>query len=196
MSASGGLPRTIVVTLAVIAATAWASIAAADGSRFDGRSLVEAISLLEAEGLEIYYSSDLVRPWMTVKATPTATAPADVLAELLRPYDLAVQEGPYESLVVVRADRATEQAQPGAILGIVKDARTGRRISGAAVTVLGARASTTTSASGHFSLVGFRPGRYTLRVSEAGLAEVALHTVEVESGRAAVTSATPKSSSM
>ena len=152
-----------------------------------GQSLVEAIARLERAGLEVYYSSDLIRPWMTVKAKPTAAEPADMLADILAPYDLAVREGPYGSLIVTRPDRSREDAQPGTILGIVKDARTGRRISGAAVTVVGANARTTTSADGHFSLVGFEPGRYTLRISEAGLAEVATQTVEVEPGRTAVT---------
>ena len=159
----------------------------ADDDSLQGRSLIEAITALERSGLEIYYSSDLIRPWMTVKSVPVADTPADRLAEMLRPYDLVVRAGPFGSLIVTRRAREPPDEQPGAILGIVKDARTGRRISGAAVTVVGSNARATTSSNGHFSLLGFEPGSYTLRIGEAGLAEVATQTVEVEPGRTAVT---------
>lgn len=156
-------------------------------TRYVGQSLVSAIAALESDGLVVYYSSDLIRPWMTVKSEPASNAPADVLAEILAPYALTLNEGPYGSLIVTRDENGSDQHSAGAILGIVRDARTGRRISGAAVTVLGANARTTTSSSGHFSLLNFEPGEYVIRVSEAGLAEVATQTVEVEPGRTAVT---------
>ena len=105
----------------LVVALLYAGTTVAAGPHYKGRSLVEAIATLEATGLVIYYSSDLIRPWMSVKTEPAAAEPKDVLAEILEPYDLALREGPYGSLIVTRTDRTTDKAQPGAILGIVRE---------------------------------------------------------------------------
>lgn len=77
------------------------ALPAADLSRL---TLHEAIAALEDQGLTIFYSSDLVKPWMIVRETPTADDPGAILDEILAPYDLTTEPGPEGSRLVVRAD--------------------------------------------------------------------------------------------
>ena len=82
-----------------------------------GRSLVDAIASLEADGLVVYYSSDLVRPWMIVREEPAAVEPALILEEILRPFDLATRRGPADSLLIVRREAGPPESAdilPGA----------------------------------------------------------------------------------
>ena len=73
--------------------------------------LSSAVADLERRGLAVLYSSDLVRPWMKVAAEPTASDPASVLVEILRPHGLAARPGPGGLLLVVRQPRIA-QARP------------------------------------------------------------------------------------
>lgn len=76
-----------------------------------GLSLVQAIALLEREGLSVVYSTDLVKPWMKVGVEPVATEPVEMLDEMLVPFGLAVRSAPGGILLIVRASR-----DPGAAL--------------------------------------------------------------------------------
>ena len=70
-----------------------------------GMPLSSAVADLERRGLAVLYSSDLVRPWMKVAAEPTASDPAGVLVEILRPHGLTARSGPGGLLLVVRQPR-------------------------------------------------------------------------------------------
>ncbi|HEV8630969.1 MAG TPA: VWA domain-containing protein [Thermoanaerobaculia bacterium] len=96
--------RGAVVLLAL--ALAVAAVAQEPPRHFQGVPLIEALARLQAEGLRIIYSSDLVRPEMRVVAEPTAVWLHDVLAQLLAPHGLAARVGPGGSLLVVRAGPA------------------------------------------------------------------------------------------
>jgi Ca-activated chloride channel family protein len=76
---------------------------AASPSRYRGLPLTEALARLQAQGMRIIYSSDLVHADMKVAAEPTATWLHDVLEQLLAPHGLAVRVGPGGNLLVVRA---------------------------------------------------------------------------------------------
>ena len=76
-----------------------------------GMPLSSAVADLERRGLAVLYSSDLVRPWMKVAAEPTASDPAGVLVEILRPHGLTARSGPGGLLLVVRQPRIA-QARP------------------------------------------------------------------------------------
>ena len=74
--------------------TAFALIAAAACSAAEGGgatprlanlSLEEAIEVFENGGLKIFYSTDLVRPWMRVQAEPKAAEPQAAFVEVLGP---------------------------------------------------------------------------------------------------------------
>ena len=56
---------------------------------------------LQLTGLNVVYSSDLVRPEMTVAAEPGPGSPRDVLKRLLAPFGLKVEDGPINTLLVV-----------------------------------------------------------------------------------------------
>ena len=61
------------------------------GRSLADRRLIDVISELEAHGVAVLYSSDLVRPWMRVREEPRAAEPHAVLAEIVAPLGLAVQ---------------------------------------------------------------------------------------------------------
>lgn len=140
------------------------NLAMAQGQGLKGRSLIDVIETLESDGLLIYYSSDLVRPWMTVREEPTSTEPVAVLDEILEPYALQTEAGPQGGVLIVRRDGDKRQ-QTGSILGVVKSAGSDRRISGARITVAGERIETVTSPRGQFSLKDVAPGTYRVQVS-------------------------------
>jgi hypothetical protein len=83
--------------LCLIAATA-----AAQTTTLRGRSLAEALHILEGRGLRIIYSTDVVRPEMIVGIEPRSTEPRQLLDELLREHHLHATKGPHGSIVVVR----------------------------------------------------------------------------------------------
>ncbi|HEX5789146.1 MAG TPA: TonB-dependent receptor [Woeseiaceae bacterium] len=67
-----------------------------------GERLSDFIDRLNARGSKIVYSTDLVTPAMRVTAQPQGKTPAEQLANVLAPFDLAVRPGPSGSLLVVR----------------------------------------------------------------------------------------------
>ena len=69
-----------------LAAPAWG-----EPTSFQGRSLVEVLTALESAGLEVYYSSDLVQPWMKVATEPVAAEPGEQLREILAPFGLTTR---------------------------------------------------------------------------------------------------------
>jgi Ca-activated chloride channel homolog len=88
--------RLLLLVLAVLAA-------ADEPAPLSGRPLADALRLLEARGLPVIFSSELVRPEMRVASEPRGGRPEDVLAEILRPHGLAFRPGPGGRAVVVRA---------------------------------------------------------------------------------------------
>lgn len=85
-----------------IALTARPPIAHAAG--LEGESLDIAIRALEAEGLRIFFSSDLVKPWMRVEAEPDADAdPIAALDQMLAPHGLAAEVAANGTVLVVRS---------------------------------------------------------------------------------------------
>ncbi|MGB5622961.1 MAG: TonB-dependent receptor [Gammaproteobacteria bacterium] len=151
-----------------------------------GRSLISVITEIEAAGLEVYYSSDLVRPWMTVKTEPGPVEGRDLLEEIIKPYGLTLESGPQDSVLIVRK---AEEASPetGSILGVVRESGTGRRVGGATVALDAGTEKALTSTRGHFSFRGLTPGWHTVRIlqDETGTT-AATASVEVEPGRISV----------
>lgn len=73
--------------------------------RWVGLSLSEALDELRARGLRIVYSSDLVRPEMTVRLDPGDGPPHEILRNLLGPHGLAAEVGPGGTVLVVTRQR-------------------------------------------------------------------------------------------
>jgi TonB dependent receptor len=69
-------------------------------------TLEEALQELQARGLQLVYSNDLVLPGMRVQQEPRATQARAILEEILVPHALQVRSGPNGLLLLVRADSA------------------------------------------------------------------------------------------
>lgn len=88
----------------------------AGAAEFRGLPLEEALEQLRTSGLELFYSSDLVKPWMRVEQEPRAIEPKARLAEILAPYGITYTDGPGGSLLLVRREqRAPRASQPGSV---------------------------------------------------------------------------------
>ena len=56
-----------IFALAIVTLLAAPSRTLAQVTELEGLSVLDAITVLEAEGLQLIYSSDLVHPWMSVR---------------------------------------------------------------------------------------------------------------------------------
>ena len=87
---------------------------------FSGKTLEQALRELQLRGLNVVYSSDLVRPEMKVTAEPAGGSPREVLKRLLQPHGLKAEDGPVNTLLVVYASvpgtptNDADSAGPGA----------------------------------------------------------------------------------
>ena len=87
---------------------------AAHAADYQGLTLEQALERLRAQGLPLFYSSDLVKPWMRVEREPVTTEPRALLAELLAPHGITTADGPDGALLLVRdAQRTPRRAVPG-----------------------------------------------------------------------------------
>ena len=66
-----------------------------------GKPLAQALQEIEAYGITIVWSEDLVRPEMKVREQPKSTRLADIVNEILAPYGLTTRAGETGALVVV-----------------------------------------------------------------------------------------------
>ena len=99
-------------------ATLGAGPAGAAAGEFRGIPLTQALARLEARGLSILYSSDLVKSGLVVTVEPSATDPRQILAEIVRPLGLTVAPGPGGAVMLVRASapQATAASATGTTL--------------------------------------------------------------------------------
>ena len=101
--------RALVLLVFILAAEA-AVAAETPSSALAGRPLAEALSLLQAQGLAIVFSSELVRPDDAGRAGAALPHPARALDEILAPHGLAVRPGPGGRLLVVSAPLSSPPA--------------------------------------------------------------------------------------
>jgi Ca-activated chloride channel family protein len=73
-----------------------------DGPKYTGRTLDDVLRELQAGGLNIVFSSEIVRPTLRVLAEPRSTQPRKILDEILSQHGLQVRSGPGGTLLVVR----------------------------------------------------------------------------------------------
>ena len=103
------LRRGFAVALLLISVVA----AAADGpaAPYIGRSVADVIDEFRDSGLEVAYSTVLVRPDLFVKTEPSAVVPLEIVREILEPHGLTIRTDSHVHLVV----RASKGApDPGA----------------------------------------------------------------------------------
>jgi hypothetical protein len=95
--------RTWLCTLAVLALASPG--AAQPAGRYAGRPLSDVLADLRTSGLNVVYSTRLVRPEMSVAEEPSAKTPRKILDEVLAPHSLVIRPGPADTLVVTRRPR-------------------------------------------------------------------------------------------
>ncbi len=83
-----------------------------DGSIYACRPLAAALEDLQARGLPIVFSSNLVRDDLRVEKVPTAGSPRRLLDQLLAPHGLRVQDGAGGRLLVVQDFSAGSDPPP------------------------------------------------------------------------------------
>src|SRR5215470_15433348 len=88
-----------------------ATCAAAAQHTFRGRSLEEALRLLQRDGLPIVFSSEAVTADMRVDVEPSAASVRQQLDELLAPHGLKAEPGPGRVILIVRAQTAPRLGQ-------------------------------------------------------------------------------------
>ncbi len=129
--------------------------------------LTDVLTDLQARGLRIIYSSELVRPWMRVRDVPSAETPAAILREVLLPHGLEAVAGPGDSWLIVRAP-PPEQTAAGAILGWVSDKQSGDPLAHVSVAILGTGTAGITAEDGQFAFSNIEPGKYSLEFRAEG----------------------------
>lgn len=82
-------------------------------TNYAGKTLEQALRDLQMKGLNVVYSSDLVRPEMKVVTEPPPGSPREVLKRLLLPYGLKAEDGPVNTLLVVYQNGAAGKMAPG-----------------------------------------------------------------------------------
>jgi outer membrane receptor protein involved in Fe transport len=92
------------------------SVAGAQVARepLEGRPLSEAVRALESRGLQVIFSSELVRPEMRVGREPRAREPRKALEEILAPHGLALRRGPAGRWLVISAPKPRASPAPTA----------------------------------------------------------------------------------
>jgi hypothetical protein len=94
------------VALVLLASPASAGTPAGQAAdQLAGRLLSDALGILEAAGLRIVFTSELVTPDMRVGREPKGKTPKDRLIEVLEPHELGIKDGPELTIIVVRKPR-------------------------------------------------------------------------------------------
>ena len=180
--------RSIFSSLVLVTLLGGGSLVLAQPAELDGLTVEQALAELEAEGLALFYSSDLIRPWMRVSEPRTAADPEGALLELLTPFGLTTRPGPGDSLLIVRAEAVVaERRQTGSLFGVVREQSRQRPVAGAAVTLDALGRSTTTDSDGRFLFTDLEDGAYTVSVSHPVFAPETLEEIGVSARQTAMT---------
>jgi hypothetical protein len=108
--------RLVVIILIALCADVRPARAQPAPDTFVGRPLEAALRVLQARGLRLVFTSEMVTVDMRVRVEPRASDPKDQLAELLQPHGLRVESGPGGILQVVRQKKSTVERARRAIV--------------------------------------------------------------------------------
>lgn len=182
-SKSVGLSTAVSMTLCSLSA-----LASISPTELSGLSVEKAIAALEDTGLVVFYSSDLIKPWMRVDETLSATEPVQMLAEILTPLGLTTQPGPEGSLLIIRDPAFLDASvDTGGIAGIVREPAEGEPVPGAAVSLYEPLRRAVTGRDGRFVFGDLPEGSYTLRVLYPINSYEAVEEIEVTAKETTVT---------
>lgn len=95
--------RIAIAFIILLHAFSFVTKAASTNFGLAGKSLEEALRILQKKGINVLYSSDLVRSDMMVAGEPVSEEPRQIVEDLLSEHGLRLQPGPANTLLVVRA---------------------------------------------------------------------------------------------
>ncbi|MEM7354216.1 MAG: TonB-dependent receptor, partial [Acidobacteriota bacterium] len=155
------LPIVVLILGSLVSSSAGFGLSA--GGSFRGLSLTEALEALGDLGLEIFFTSNLVRPEMRVVAAPTAKEPREILEQLLAPHGLTAEAGPGGRLVVVVA------AQPSVgIRGLVVERHSDTLVAGVRIVIPALGTEAVSASDGSFRLLFVAVGDHALEAHLPG----------------------------
>lgn len=143
--------------------------------QFKGQSITTLINYVRDQGFKVVFSSKLISDDMRVLVDLHATSPVELLRKALALHGLALQDGPKETLIIVRSRIASSS-----ISGKVIDQVSLEPLGGALVWLETPSRSTTSSASGAFTVEGVPDGRYEIHAELSGYDRA---VIKVETGR-------------
>lgn len=156
-------PAILVISVFLSLAAGSRASVARDDSEYRGRPLVEVLERLRARGLNLVFTTAVVREDVVVTVEPTATEPRAILEEILAPLRLRARSGPAGSILILPAEPTV-----GRLRGRVVSATRGLPVVGATVGVAGGTLSTTTRPDGTFVLLGVPAGTHNVLVEAPG----------------------------
>ena len=134
-------------------------------SGYDSLTLEQAIDRLAEDGLQVFYSSDLVKPWMRVRQEPEAGSPTDILTEILAPYELTTEAGPGGTLVIVRRPPPPAPTT-GTVRGRLVQRLSGEPVPNASLQLTSTAQSAITDGDGGFEFSDVKPGSHRLQIAD------------------------------
>ena len=158
------------------------SMPSAADSGYTGKSLTEALLDLRSRGLKIVFTSNVVRPDMSVEAEPVAIDLRQILEELLAPHGLEALDSAGGTVVVVaRAAEASESRS--SISGFVLSRRNSAPVAGAIVHLLETGIEVRSAEDGGFLISDPGFGTFTLEIRRRGFVVERLERLAVAAGQ-------------
>ncbi len=145
-----------------------------------GQSLQSALQRLQKTGVQLVFTSALIRPQLKVLTDPEQDRVEDILYDLLLPHGLTVQQTDSDVWVVVPAP--VRALPSGAIVGRVISVEDGAPIRGVWITLDGGSRHQTSDESGRFQVSGLTAGARKLRFRRSGFVVTDLGPVLVRPG--------------
>jgi hypothetical protein len=151
--------------LALSIAASWATAGDAHASpRSRGRPLTEVLEELQLAGLNLIYSSEVVRSELVVSDEPEPGTPREILDQILPPLGLQATDGASGAILIVRAT-----PRPfGSIAGRVVESVRGGPVAGALLTIEGTNLRGAAGRDGRFNVSDVPAGTHSLRVAAPG----------------------------
>lgn len=165
----------------VLLALAPCQAGAQESGTYLGRPLVEALAELQARGLQIVFSTAVVRPSMKVNEEPRGDDPRSILDQLLEPHGLRAEDGPGGTLLILAV--TPRDTDLGTLRGIVTVGGNRVHVADLVISIEGTGLETTTFENGRFVIEKVPPGRYTVSTSSSAFTTQSVDEVEISPGR-------------
>ncbi len=172
-------------TLAIVLVLALASLVAdaQDSDRFAGRPLAEVLADLQAEGLQIVFSSAVVTPTMVVEEEPHGDDPRSILDQVLRAHGLRAEDGPGGTILILVVPSVSATPTTGSIRGVVTVSGNRVDVPDLVITVDGTTLRAATFEDGRFVIDDIPAGRYTVKATSSAFMDQSIDDVRVKPGQ-------------